>query len=51
MLPHVHVESLGFKQFVHDVLPCYGLKSTCTLKRSIWQMNVAICQLVISFYT
>ena len=33
MLPHVHVESLGFKQFVHDVLPGYGLKSARTLKR------------------
>ena len=36
MLPHVHVESLGFKQFMLDVLPGYGLKSARTLKRSTW---------------
>ena len=49
ILPHVHVESLGFKQFMHDVVLGYGLKSTRTLKRSIWQMYVVICQLVIIF--
>ena len=49
MLPHVHVESLGFKQFMHDVLPGYRLKSARTLKRSIGQMYVVIRQIVIGF--
>ena len=49
MLPHVHVESLGFKQFMHDVLPGYRLKSARTLKRSIGQMYVVIHQIVIGF--
>ena len=39
MFSHVHVEPLGFKQFMHYVLPSYGLKSTHTLKRSIRQMS------------
>ena len=49
MLPHVHVESLGFKQFMHDVLPGYRLKSACTLKRSIGKMYVVIRQIRIFF--
>ena len=49
MLPHVNVESLGFKQFMRDVLPGYVLKSARTLKRSILQMYVVIRQIVISF--
>ena len=43
----MHVDSSGFKQFMHDVLPGYELKSART--RSILQMYVVVRLLVISF--
>ena len=49
ILPHVHVESSGFTQFMHVVFPGYELKSTRTIKRSILQMYVVVRLLVISF--
>ena len=46
-LPHAHVESDAFKEFVHDLVPGYQMKTRRTIKRSILEMYVVLRHQVI----
>ena len=49
ILPHVHDKSLGFKPFIHDVLPSYELMPIYTWKQSLLHMYVVLRQTMIRF--
>ena len=51
MLPHTHVQSSGFVDFLHEILPGYKLKSARTVKRTLLKMYVVVRQLVINYLT
>ena len=46
-LPHAHVESDAFKEFVHDLVPGYQMKTRRTIKHSILEMYVVLRHQVI----
>ena len=51
MLPHTHVQSSGFVDFLHEILPGYELKSARTVKRTLLKMYVVVRQSVINYLT
>ena len=48
ILPHAHVESLEFKEFIHQMVPGYQVKTRRTIKRSILEMYVVLRHHVIN---
>ena len=46
-LPHAHVESHEFKEFIQQLVPGYKMKTRRTLKRSILEMYVVLRHQVI----
>ncbi len=48
-LPHAHVESPEFKEFMQQIVPGYQVKSRRTIKRSILEMYVVLRRQVIDF--
>ena len=48
-LPHMHVMSNGFLDFMCDFVPGYVIKSPNTIKRTILRMCVLVRQMIINY--